>query len=161
MGTRADAIDDNTLKVRASPGCDFYSRFLCSRLHLARPPTEPLHLKIPSLDFQSASPAWACPSNLQAAKQGAAGALERIVLPRGPKIFVGDGNGLKILFADLVLSQPITHHSSLIARRLARLLSHHNSFRFPGPLYDVHTKHCFFACICYHNKSFCRLYSVQ
>ena len=42
-------------------------------------------------------------------RQGAAGAHERIVLPL--KIFVGDGIGLKILFADQLLSQPITRRS--------------------------------------------------
>ena len=47
-------------------------------------------------------------------RQGAAGAHERIVLPL--KIFVGDGIGLKILFADLLLSQPITRRSSLAKR---------------------------------------------
>ena len=109
--------DDNTLSTLAQGAIFIPVFFLCSRLQFgapAKPPSKQhlllhrLHLKIPSLDFQSASPA--CPSNLQAAKhEGAAGALERIVLPL--KIFVGDGNGLKILFVDQLLSQPITPRS--------------------------------------------------
>ena len=117
MGTRADAIDDNTLAQGAIFIPVFVFPFAIWRARQASGNTYlctalVLHLKIPSLDFQSASPAWACPSNLQAAKhEGAAGALERIVLPL--KIFVSDGNGLKILFVDQLLSQPITHRSSL------------------------------------------------
>ena len=148
-------------------GSTFMPSFLgpasCSRFAIWRVNSgQAMHVGLPSFGRSAASPEnpiavarkHARPIKYRRPRQGAAGAHERIVLPL--KIFVGDGIGLKFY-------SPISscHNPSLVARQEGLTCSFAQSsqfFRFPGPLYDVHTNH---SCIhCCHCRSICRPYSV-